>query len=252
GGLVATPSETIQLCSSQGSIQDINKELLCYFSKYYRAALNGRFAEAHQQIFNVDLSGQQLRVFTAWIYTGQLELLKWNREDRLMLYVFADFAEILALRRQIMTEEGRMERYKEVGLAITHLPDNSPYRRRIVDHYARHWKAADDRGATKFGHADGKRSSTETIDLISIGKKHMATVSKDLLCLFSRYYAAALNGSFKEAEETRFSIPLTSHQLVLFVGWLYSGTTYTCKFSDMLELYFFADSHKILAFRRSI
>ncbi|THZ91632.1 hypothetical protein D6C82_09880 [Aureobasidium pullulans] len=143
--LVATPSETIQLCSSQGSIQTINKELLCYFSKYYRAALNGRFAEAHQQLFNVDLSGQQLTVFTAWIYTGQLELLKWNREDRLMLYVFADFAEILALRRQIMTEEGRMERYKEVGLAITHLPDNSPYRKRIVDHYARHWKTADDR-----------------------------------------------------------------------------------------------------------
>jgi len=142
--MITSPAK-IQLRSLQGSVQTINKSLLCYFSKYYRAALNGRFAEAHQQVFDVDLSEQQLKVFIGWIYTGRLELPNWDREDRVMLYVFADFTEILALRRQIMTEEGRMERYREVSLAFTHLPDNSPYRKRIVDYYIRHWTPEDDR-----------------------------------------------------------------------------------------------------------
>ncbi|KAG9524732.1 hypothetical protein KCV07_g1652, partial [Aureobasidium melanogenum] len=137
-------SKTIQLRSVHGAVQSVNKELLCYFSPYYAAALNGRFAEARQDIFHVDLSGKQLQVFINWIYTGKLELQSWEREDRVKLYVFADLVDILALRRLIMTEKGRMERYREVGLVMSHLPSSSPYRRRMVDYYANHWKPEDD------------------------------------------------------------------------------------------------------------
>ncbi|KAH0335692.1 hypothetical protein KCU81_g8928, partial [Aureobasidium melanogenum] len=137
-------SGTIQLRSVHGTVQSVNKALLCYFSHYYAAALNGRFAEASQEIFRVDLSGKQLHVFINWISTGKLELQPWEREDRVKLYIFADLVDILALRRQIMTEKGRMERYREVGVVMSHLPSNSPYRRRTVDYYANHWKPEDD------------------------------------------------------------------------------------------------------------
>lgn len=136
---------TIQLRSIHGVVQSVNKALLCHFSPYYAAALNGRFAEAHQETFSVDLSGKQLQVFIDWIHTGQLELQSWEREDRVKLYIFADLVDIIALRRKIMTEKGRMERYREVGLVMSHLPNNSPYRRRIVEYYANHWKPEDDR-----------------------------------------------------------------------------------------------------------
>ncbi|KAG9644703.1 hypothetical protein KCU77_g15050, partial [Aureobasidium melanogenum] len=43
-----------------------------------------------------------------------------------------------------MTEKGRMEKYREVGLVMSHFPSNSPYRRRTVDYYANHWKPEDD------------------------------------------------------------------------------------------------------------
>ncbi|CAD0100204.1 unnamed protein product, partial [Aureobasidium mustum] len=136
--------ETIQLRSVHGAAQSANKALLCYFSSYYAAALNGRFAEARQDIFSVNLSGKQLQVFINWLHTGKLELHSWDREDRVKIYIFADLVDILALRREIMTEKGRMERYREVGLVISHLPRNSPYRRRVVDYYANHWKPEDD------------------------------------------------------------------------------------------------------------
>lgn len=100
--------EMIQLRSVHGAVQSVNKALLCYFSSYYAAALNGRFAEARQEIFSVDLSGKQLQAFINWIHTGRLDLHIWEREDRVKLYIFADLVDVLALRRQIMTEKGRM------------------------------------------------------------------------------------------------------------------------------------------------
>lgn len=126
-------------------MQSVNEELLCYFSPYYHAALRGRFAEAHRKIFDVDLTGKQLHVLVDWVQTGRLELHSWDREDRVKLYIFADFADILALRRQIMTEQDRTEKYREVGVVISSLPSTSPFRVRIADHYANHWEPEDDK-----------------------------------------------------------------------------------------------------------
>ncbi|KAI5204563.1 hypothetical protein E4T39_03514 [Aureobasidium subglaciale] len=137
--------DCIQFRSVQGELQSTNKALLCYYSTYYAAALDGQFAEAHQKVFDVELSDKQLKVFVDWIYAGQLELLAWEREDRLMLYIFADFTDNLAFRRRIMTESARMERYREVGLALSSLPSKSPYCQRIIDHYAKHWRPEDDK-----------------------------------------------------------------------------------------------------------
>ncbi|KEQ74718.1 hypothetical protein M436DRAFT_42304 [Aureobasidium namibiae CBS 147.97] len=140
-----TSRATINLRSTYGVLQSINKELLCYFSPYYHAALHGRFAEAHQKIFQVDLTGKQLHVFVNWVHTGRLELHSWDREDRVKLYIFADYVDILALRRQILTEPDRMEKYREVGVVMSSLPSTSPFRMRIADHYAMHWEPEDDK-----------------------------------------------------------------------------------------------------------
>ncbi|KAI5255241.1 hypothetical protein E4T42_01951 [Aureobasidium subglaciale] len=140
-----TSPDCIQLRSAESELQTIDKALLCYYSTYYAAALDGQFAEAHRKVFDVELSDKQLKVFVDWIYTGRLELLAWEREDRLMLYIFADFTDNLAFRRRIMTEDGRMERYREVGLALSSLSSGSTYCRRIIDHYANHWTPEDDK-----------------------------------------------------------------------------------------------------------
>jgi hypothetical protein len=140
-----TSPATVHLRSIYGVLQSVNKELLCYFSPYYHTALHGRFAEAHQKVFDVDLTGKQLHVFVNWVQTGRLELHSWDREDRVKLYIFADFADILALRRQIMTEPDRMEKYREVGVVIASLPSTSPFRMRIADHYSFHWEPEDDK-----------------------------------------------------------------------------------------------------------
>lgn len=140
-----TSPAAIHLRSTYGVLQSVNKELLCYFSPYYHAALHGRFAEARQKIFEVDLTGKQLHVFINWVQTGRLELHSWDREDRVKLYIFADFVDILALRRQILTEPDRMEKYREVGVVISSLPSTSPFRMRIADHYAMHWEPEDDK-----------------------------------------------------------------------------------------------------------
>lgn len=138
-------SATIHLRSVHGALQSVNKDLLCHFSPYYTAALTGPFAESTQQIFHVPLSGKQLSILITWLHTGLLSLQTWEREDRIKLYIFADFVDILALRRQIMTEKGRMERYREVNLVFSHLPTTSPLRRRVVEYYANHWIPEDDR-----------------------------------------------------------------------------------------------------------
>lgn len=151
-----TSPDTVHLRSMYGALQSINKELLCYYSPYYHAAIHGRFAESRQKIFQVDLTGKQLHVFVSWLHTGRLELHSWDREDRIKLYIFADFVDILALRRQIVTEPDRMERYREVGMVISSLPSTSPFRTRIADHYSNHWEPEDD-----------KHDSISVLDIVS-------------------------------------------------------------------------------------
>jgi hypothetical protein len=164
-----TSPAKVHLRSTYGVLQSVNKELLCYFSPYYKAALHGQFAEAHQEIFEVDLSGKQLHVFVNWLHTGRLEIHSWDREDRVKLYIFADFADILALRRQIMTEPDRMEKYREVGVVISYLPSTSPFRIRIADHYANHWEPEDD-----------KHDSIGVLDIATHREFHNDVVQSDV------------------------------------------------------------------------
>ncbi|KAL2026835.1 hypothetical protein VTO58DRAFT_102815 [Aureobasidium pullulans] len=45
----------------------VHKDLLCFYSPYYRAALKGEFAEAKQDFLTLDLPATQARRFVSWL-----------------------------------------------------------------------------------------------------------------------------------------------------------------------------------------
>ncbi|THV82064.1 hypothetical protein D6D26_10288, partial [Aureobasidium pullulans] len=109
--IVGRSSEMIQI-QSQGNDDDklyratVHKELLCFYSTYYTAAIKDQFSEAQKHLFTVELSYEQTRLFVTWLYSGRLEhqpdeLI--DEEDAYALYIFADQTDIIALRRTVMT-----------------------------------------------------------------------------------------------------------------------------------------------------
>jgi hypothetical protein len=138
---IVKSSKTIKLASIEDKVTMlIHKELLCFFSPYYTAALNGSYSEARKGLFKVDLSGEQLESFVTWIYTGKLT------EDTLTcgvrLYIFADQVDIMALRRDIIVDlaDQVLLDYDMVKLIQTNLTHNSPLRRFVLESYITHWK----------------------------------------------------------------------------------------------------------------
>ena len=90
---------------------------MCFFSSYYAAALNGKFIEAKNDRFEVDLSEEHLHAFADWIYTGSfnMEFLSETEECLYVnLYLFADQMDIIALRRSALSnlaDRGRTGRF---------------------------------------------------------------------------------------------------------------------------------------------
>ncbi|KAI4762066.1 hypothetical protein E4T52_05709 [Aureobasidium sp. EXF-3400] len=130
--------KTIELVSKEDQVVvSVHKKLLCFFSSYYHAALNGKFLEAHKKRFEVDLSGEHLQGFTRWLYTGEA------MEDALVeLYIFADRVDIMALRRDVISELAKksLRCYGDVNLALLNLTHNLPLRRFLLDSYIAHWQ----------------------------------------------------------------------------------------------------------------
>ncbi|KAI4718790.1 hypothetical protein E4T48_05055 [Aureobasidium sp. EXF-10727] len=90
-------------------------------------------------------------------------------------------------------------------------------------------------------------------DLEQDGKPFQAMVHRDLLCLFSPYYQAALKGEFSEAGKKTLDVELDFMAGRMLVGWLYSGR-FTCVggWESLFSLYVFADKTDMLALRRAI
>jgi hypothetical protein len=63
---------TITLRATDGETTTVHKGLLIFFSKYFKAALTGSFAESTQTTFDVSLSGLNLHRFKIWLYTGEI------------------------------------------------------------------------------------------------------------------------------------------------------------------------------------
>ncbi|KEQ74737.1 hypothetical protein M436DRAFT_42629, partial [Aureobasidium namibiae CBS 147.97] len=116
----------------------VHKELLCFYSPYYAAALKGQFAESRQDSFTLELDHRQTQVFVEWLYTGRVE----EPEDVLQLYMFADQKKLLALRRSIMSKivySSVIEKHDGTPY-IGHLSEGCGLFRYMADLWASEWR----------------------------------------------------------------------------------------------------------------
>ncbi|THX80341.1 hypothetical protein D6D04_04670 [Aureobasidium pullulans] len=96
---------------------------------------------------------------------------------------------------------------------------------------------------------------TTTYNMIGCraGGNFQALIHEELLCYFSPYYTAAFKGGFSEANQGSTSFELTELQAELLIIWLYSGRIEDdINYSDVLDLYIFADTTDITALRSDI
>jgi len=124
----------------------VHKELLCFYSPYYAAAMKGQFAESRQDSFTLELNHRQTQVFVEWLYTGRIQVEYWrgkHNDDLHTLYVFADQTDIIALRRSIMTclaIAGRVPPAgREVASLVSQLPDSSGLRLFLLEEAQAEW-----------------------------------------------------------------------------------------------------------------
>ncbi|CAD0112147.1 unnamed protein product [Aureobasidium uvarum] len=126
----------------------IHRKLLCLFSSYYAAALNGNFLEANKDRFEVDLSGEHLRAFAVWIYTGSLGRMSDDYDGMCCLtslYLFADQVNILALRRRTISLFAKsFPTYDLVKIILMNVTPGSPLHRHVLDRYILHWTPSED------------------------------------------------------------------------------------------------------------
>jgi hypothetical protein len=127
----------------------VHKDLLCFYSQYYTAALKGGFSEAKKDTVTLDLPYPQMRDLVSWLYTGTITSLD---EIYLMkLYVFADEKMMLALRRSIMSKIVRLldldcpMQAQEALPYLKSLPQNSGLFLYLLDHWAGVWSQTDSR-----------------------------------------------------------------------------------------------------------
>jgi hypothetical protein len=126
----------------------VHKELLCFFSSYYTAALKSNFSEAQKTRFDVALSGESLKFFITWLYTGSIPDNFYIVDRCLDLYAFADLVDIVALRRKALTKLSETEHlvpcYESIRLVLGHITQHSQLYKWLKDFYIAHWEPAHD------------------------------------------------------------------------------------------------------------
>ncbi|THV91338.1 hypothetical protein D6D25_09624 [Aureobasidium pullulans] len=93
--------------------------------------------------------------------------------------------------------------------------------------------------------------SSDMMKINSQNKSFSATVHRELLCYYSPYYTAALEGGFAVAQTNTITVDLSDEETADLVSWLYSGQIISSYYSQLFDVYVFADEKKMLALRRS-
>jgi hypothetical protein len=146
---ISRSSEVVKLASNDGNLEvPVHKELLCFFSSYYAAALKGGFSEAQKERFEVALSGNRLMCFITWLYTGGIVINKNSPCRILALYIFADQMDIIALRRDAISQFSKIDLvmifYDQVQFVLENVTQHSQLYRWVLDSYINHWEPEDD------------------------------------------------------------------------------------------------------------
>ncbi|KAL8753187.1 MAG: hypothetical protein Q9199_005233 [Rusavskia elegans] len=123
-----------------------HRELLCYYSPFFRSMMNGSWEEAKSNIINLPADEPQVyEIFQNWLYGAGLDLELGQTKDMsllLSLWIFGDKvqvpwfqnAAIEALRIAII-EPPREFRLKDIQTAFENSGEGSPIRKLIVDGY---------------------------------------------------------------------------------------------------------------------
>ncbi|KAI4765858.1 hypothetical protein E4T52_02781 [Aureobasidium sp. EXF-3400] len=132
----------------------VHKELLCFYSPYYTAAIKGAFSESRQESFTVELDHRQTQMFVEWLYTGRCDSDPWqqiNNHEVHSLYVFADQTDIIAFRRSIMTclvRGGRVPPTpSDMAKLVSQLPNDSGLRLFLLEEAVAEWRVGANRRA---------------------------------------------------------------------------------------------------------
>lgn len=110
-----------------------HKELLSFFSPYFRAALTGEFADSKKKVLDIETTHDALSMLVNWTYQG--EAYTFNKSisvlDSLVdLYILADRYDFLAVRRWVMTELAHtyeLPKRKQLNVPSTHCQNIVPY-----------------------------------------------------------------------------------------------------------------------------
>lgn len=129
----------------------IHKELLCYYSPYYRTLLSGRWEDGkRRRSFVVETTQPALALFVKWLYTNDLTdamgMKRWD--DLAEVYTFASPSLVIALQRDIIDTflddhlEGKVLcgfDYATIANVYRRLPTDSPLINFIVSSHIHHW-----------------------------------------------------------------------------------------------------------------
>ncbi|KAH0164302.1 hypothetical protein KCU67_g5214, partial [Aureobasidium melanogenum] len=165
--IIASSSDMITIVGQQsekdGKIfsASVHKELLCFFSPYYTAALKGGFAEAQKNTLTLNLSSRQMANFVSWLYSGNT--LDVHEFQLLDLYIFADEKMMLAFCRSIMStivrfhdfEHEQFDQDKAMPF-LKVLPQNSGLFRYLSDYWVGVWGRNPDRSTLGYWDDDDR------------------------------------------------------------------------------------------------
>ncbi|KAG9653090.1 hypothetical protein KCU95_g1301, partial [Aureobasidium melanogenum] len=154
-GAVSTPNQTPSSKEFRGKLVtiivgsakeafSIHKDLLVFYSDYFRAAFNGSFTEATEgRVELLDVEQEVFQNFHAWLYTRKLlEPLGWCL--LVDLWVFGDRFQVPLLQNCVMDEIfAKQKRDAELPLywmwtAYAYTVDGSPLRKAIIELLAYH------------------------------------------------------------------------------------------------------------------
>jgi len=139
----------------------VHKDLLCWYSLYFKKALRGSFKEADDKVMHLD-DADVAGIFVNWLYTQSLpeeddaRIQDCNRGWTSLLtetYIFGDRYDVPELRKHAMDSlhyafgdpgDSLLPTYPVIIKAFSNLPPTAPMCQFFIDIYARRWHKDED------------------------------------------------------------------------------------------------------------
>ncbi|THZ18857.1 hypothetical protein D6C91_05343 [Aureobasidium pullulans] len=118
----------------------LHKDLLCFYSDYFRAAFNGSFKEAAERKIELsDVEEEVFEFFQLWLYTRRLNLFETTFSMLAKLWIFGDQHQ-MPLLQNCSVDTMLLKRIKQkafspdaLGVAYANTLAGSPLRRAVID-----------------------------------------------------------------------------------------------------------------------